>query len=44
MQQKIVFKSKGLNCSGLFYLPDNYSATEGKQLPAIAMAHRDRHT
>ena len=39
MQQKIVFKSKGLNCSGLFYLPDNYSATEGKQLPAIAMAH-----
>jgi rhodanese-related sulfurtransferase/fermentation-respiration switch protein FrsA (DUF1100 family) len=39
MQQKIVFKSKGLNCSGLFYLPDNYSATEGKQLPTIAMAH-----
>ena len=39
MQQKIVFKSKGLNCSGLFYLPDNYSATEGKRLPAIAMAH-----
>src|SRR5258708_1872532 len=39
IQQKIVFKSKGLNCSGLFYLPDNYSATEGKQLPAIAMAH-----
>ena len=31
MQQKIVFKSKGLNCSGLFYLPDYYSATEGKQ-------------
>src|SRR5712672_2580449 len=39
MQQKIVFKSKGLNCSGLFDLPDNYSATGGKQLPAIAMAH-----
>jgi hypothetical protein len=39
MQQKIVFKSKGLNCSGLFYLPDNYSAAEGAKLPAIAMAH-----
>ena len=39
MQQKIVFKSKGLNCSGLFYLPDNYSATDDVKLPAIAMAH-----
>jgi hypothetical protein len=39
MQQKVAFKSKGLNCSGLFYLPDNYSATEGTKLPAIAMAH-----
>jgi uncharacterized protein len=40
MQQKVVFKSKGLNCSGLFYLPDNfYSATDDMKLPAIAMAH-----
>jgi len=39
MQQKIVFKSKGLNCSGLFYLPNNYSATDDVKLPAIAMAH-----
>jgi len=39
MQQKIIFKSKGLNCSGLFYLPDNYSATDDVKLPAIAMAH-----
>ena len=39
MQQKIVFKSKGLNCSGLFYRPDNYSATDDVKLPAIAMAH-----
>jgi dipeptidyl aminopeptidase/acylaminoacyl peptidase len=39
MPQKIVFKSKGLNCSGLFYLPDNYSATDDVKLPAIAMAH-----
>ncbi|HEX3446190.1 MAG TPA: alpha/beta fold hydrolase [Chthoniobacterales bacterium] len=39
MQQKVVFKSRDLNCSGLFYLPDNYSAAEGKKLPAIAMAH-----
>ena len=39
MQQKIVFKSKGLNCSGLFYLPDNYSATDDVKLPATAMAH-----
>ena len=40
MQQKVVFKSKGLNCSGLFYLPDNfYSATDDVKLPAIAMAH-----
>ena len=39
MQQKIVFKSKGLNCSGLFYLPDSYSATDDVKLPAIAMAH-----
>ena len=39
MLQKVVFKSKGLNCSGLFYLPDNYSATEDVKLPAIAMAH-----
>ena len=30
MQQKVVFKSKGLNCSGPFYRPDNYSATDGK--------------
>src|SRR5207302_5349911 len=39
MQQKIIFKSKGLNCSALFYLPDNYSATDDVKLPAIAMAH-----
>lgn len=39
MQQKIIFKRKGLNCSGLFYLPDNYSATGDVKLPAIAMAH-----
>jgi hypothetical protein len=39
MQQKVVFKSKGLNCSGLFYLPDNYSAANHVKLPAIAMAH-----
>jgi hypothetical protein len=39
MQQKVVFKSKGLNCSGLFYRPDNYSATDDVKLPAIAMAH-----
>jgi hypothetical protein len=39
MLQKVVFKSKGLNCSGLFYLPDNYSATDDVKLPAIAMAH-----
>ena len=39
MQQKVSFKSKGLNCSGLFYLPDNYSATDDVKLPAIAMAH-----
>jgi hypothetical protein len=40
MQQKVVFKSKGLNCSVLFYLPDNfYSATDDVKLPAIAMAH-----
>jgi rhodanese-related sulfurtransferase/fermentation-respiration switch protein FrsA (DUF1100 family) len=39
MKQKVVFKSEGLNCSGLFYLPDNYSATDGAKLPAIAMAH-----
>jgi hypothetical protein len=39
MQQKIVFKSKGLNCSGLFYLPANDSATDDVRLPAIAMAH-----
>jgi hypothetical protein len=39
MQKKVVFKSKGLNCSGLFYLPDNYSATADAKLPAIAMAH-----
>jgi hypothetical protein len=39
MHQKVLFKSKGLNCSGLFYLPDDYSATEGTTLPAIAMAH-----
>jgi enoyl-CoA hydratase/carnithine racemase len=38
MQQKVVFKSKGLNCSGLFHLPDNYSATDDVKLPAIAMA------
>ena len=37
MQQKLIFKSKGLNCSGLFYLPDNYSATDREKLPAIAM-------
>jgi hypothetical protein len=39
MQQRVVFKSKGLNCSGLFYLPDNYSASDDVKLPAIAMAH-----
>src|SRR5258708_10049916 len=39
MQQKIIFKSKGLNCSGLFYLPDTYSATDDVKLPSIAMAH-----
>ena len=39
MQQKIVFKSKGLNCSGLFYLPDNYSADDVEASSAIAMAH-----
>ena len=39
MQQKIIFKSKGLNCSGVFYLPDNYPATNDMKLPAIAMAH-----
>jgi hypothetical protein len=39
MQQKVVFKSKGLNCSGLFYRPDSYSATDDVKLPAIAMAH-----
>src|SRR6202047_2631242 len=39
MQPKMVFKSKGLNCSGLFYLPDNYAATDDVKLPAIAMAH-----
>ena len=39
MQQKVIFKSKGLNCSGLFYLPDNYSGTDEAKLPAIAMAH-----
>jgi hypothetical protein len=38
-QQKVVFKSKGLNCSGLFYLPADYSATDDVKLPAIAMAH-----
>jgi hypothetical protein len=39
MQQKVVFESKGLKCSGLFYLPANYSATGDVKLPAIAMAH-----
>ena len=40
MQQKVVFKSKGLNCSGLFYLPDSLcTATDDVKLPAIAMAH-----
>src|SRR5271163_2751057 len=39
MQQKVLFKSKGLNCSGVFYLPDSYSAVDGGKLPAIAMAH-----
>src|SRR5258708_38005359 len=32
MQQKIIFKSKGLNCSGLFFLPHNYSATHDAKL------------
>jgi uncharacterized protein len=39
MQQKVLFKSKGLNCSGVFYLPDSYSAVDDGKLPAIAMAH-----
>jgi hypothetical protein len=39
MHQKVVFKSQGLNCSGLLYLPDNHSPTGGAKLPAIAMAH-----
>jgi dipeptidyl aminopeptidase/acylaminoacyl peptidase len=37
MTHQVVFKSKGLNCSALFYLPENRSTTE--KLPAIAMAH-----
>lgn len=37
MPQKIKFQSKGLNCSALFYLPQNQYRT-GK-FPAIAMAH-----
>jgi fermentation-respiration switch protein FrsA (DUF1100 family) len=37
MQQKIVFRSKGLNCSAIFYLPDNLSTKE--KYPAIVMAH-----
>jgi len=37
MQQKIVFRSKGLNCSAIFYLPDNLSTKE--KHPAMVMAH-----
>jgi uncharacterized protein len=37
MQQKIVFRSKSLNCSAIFYLPDNLSTKE--KYPAIVMAY-----
>ena len=46
MQQKIVFKSKGLNCSGLFYLPDRdrriavHCAGGYRSSIAISILHR----
>lgn len=37
MRKNITFKSKGLNCAGWLYVPDNLKA--GEKAPAIVMAH-----
>jgi fermentation-respiration switch protein FrsA (DUF1100 family) len=36
MPEKVSFRSKGLNCSGLLYVPRDY---QGRRAPAIVMAH-----
>jgi dipeptidyl aminopeptidase/acylaminoacyl peptidase len=37
MRKDVAFKSKGLNCAGWLYVPDNLKP--GKKAPAIIMAH-----